>query len=151
MCLLIENLIRIIFRWILYLYLFLIGCFRFGVYGNNCDKLCIDNCLEFKCNILNGVCFNCGFGWKGEFCKEGKINICVRFVYCVWYFVYFLIKYFYIVCFFGYYGEKCMEKCEGYCYKSKFCNYINGLCDNGCLDGWIGGNCSKCKKFKMCL
>lgn len=151
MCLITKNLIRIIFRWILYLYLFSIGCVRPGVYGNNCDKLCTDNCPEPKCNISNGACFNCGPGWIGDFCKEGKINTCARSVYRVWYFLYFLTKYFYTVCPSGYYGEKCMAKCEGHCYKSKPCNHINGLCDNGCLDGWTGVKCSNRKKFKMCL
>lgn len=44
-------------------------------------------------------------------------------------------------CIFGYYGFKCEFKCVGYCKDNDLCNYINGLCDNGCYDGWIGENC----------
>lgn len=51
------------------------GCKKFDVYGNNCDKFCIDNCLEIRCNIFNGVCFSCGFGWIGDFCKISKKKV----------------------------------------------------------------------------
>lgn len=34
-----------------------------------------------------------------------------------------------------------MKKCVGWCKDYDFCNYIIGLCDKGCVDGWIGGNC----------
>lgn len=41
-----------------------------------------------------------------------------------------------------------MTECVGHCKDNQPCNHINGTCDNGCLDGWIGVNCSKRKKFK---
>lgn len=48
-----------------------------------------------------------------------------------------------IECFSGYYGLKCTKKCDGHCKDNEPCNHINGTCDNGCLDGWIGVNCDK--------
>lgn len=46
-------------------------------------------------------------------------------------------------CPFGYYGPNCESKCVGYCVDNESCNHINGLCDNGCNDGWTGENCAE--------
>lgn len=56
-----------------------------------------------------------------------------------------------IVCSSGYYGLRCITQCTGHCKDNEPCNHINGTCNSGCLDGWIGVNCYKRKKYKMCL
>lgn len=47
----------------------------------------------------------------------------------------------------GYYGLECESKCTGHCKDNEPCNHINGLCDNGCYDGWTGKNCTEGKLF----
>lgn len=44
-----------------------------------------------------------------------------------------------------------MIKCVRHCKDNEPCNHINYTCSNGCLDGWIGVNCDKREKYKMCL
>lgn len=38
----------------------------------------------------------------------------------------------YLVCLYGYYGEGCRYSCGGYCIRDELCDYVNGLCFNGC-------------------
>lgn len=33
-------------------------------------------------------------------------------------------------------SEKCIDTCAG-------CNNVNGLCDSGCIPGWMGDLCNK--------
>lgn len=42
----------------------------------------------------------------------------------------------------GHYGLSCAEKCVGQCKDQDHCNHTTGVCDNGCADGWTGGNCT---------
>ncbi|XP_065921327.1 multiple epidermal growth factor-like domains protein 10 isoform X2 [Magallana gigas] len=93
------------------------GCSSSGVFGVNCDKLCPENCQEWRCNIINGTCLGCTLGWLGAQCDEA--------------------------CPVGYYGLQCESKCVGHCKDSVGCNRTSGLCDNGCDDGWTGSNCTK--------
>nr|XP_034311839.1 multiple epidermal growth factor-like domains protein 10 [Crassostrea gigas] len=93
------------------------GCSSSGVYGENCDKVCPDNCQERRCDIANGTCLGCTPGWLGTHCDEA--------------------------CPVGYYGLQCDSKCVGHCKDSEGCNQTSGLCDNGCDDGWTGSNCTK--------
>lgn len=64
------------------------------------------------------------------------------------FFVY-ILKFVFIICciecLVGYFGLKCMIGCIGYCKDNELCNYLNGFCEEGCLFGWIGVNCDKCK------
>ncbi|XP_065922548.1 multiple epidermal growth factor-like domains protein 10 [Magallana gigas] len=93
------------------------GCSSSGVYGENCDKVCPDNCQERRCDIINGTCLNCKPGWLGEHCDKA--------------------------CPAGQFGPQCESKCVGHCKYSVGCNHTTGLCDNGCDDGWTGSNCNK--------
>lgn len=45
-------------------------------------------------------------------------------------------------CLDGHYGLNCALKCVGRCKDHDLCNHTTGLCDNGCADGWTGGNCT---------
>lgn len=47
----------------------------------------------------------------------------------------------------GYYGLECESYCTGHCKDNERCNHTNGLCDNGCYDGWTGENCTEGKLF----
>lgn len=54
---------------------FILGCVKPNVYGSNCDTPCPDSCLERKCDITNGACFQCAPGWIGSFCDKGRNTI----------------------------------------------------------------------------
>lgn len=49
-----------------------------------------------------------------------------------------LEKYYFLVCFIGYYGENCLRKCVEICVN---CDNVNGLCDFDCYFGWKGNYC----------
>lgn len=50
-----------------------------------------------------------------------------------------VLNFCYVECLFGLFGINCFGKCKGFC--RDLCNYISGICDNGCLDGWLGLYC----------
>lgn len=56
-----------------------------------------------------------------------------------------LIKKIYLLieCMKGSFGVNCSEECVGYCRDNNLCNYVIGLCDNGCVFGWIGYMCDE--------
>lgn len=45
------------------------------------------------------------------------------------------------------YGDDCKLTC-GYCKDNVTCNSINGICSDGCADGWFG---EKCDTSKYCI
>lgn len=45
-----------------------------------------------------------------------------------------------LVCFDGFFGKDCLEKCIVICVG---CNRFNGLCDFGCIYGWKGYFCNE--------
>lgn len=45
----------------------------------------------------------------------------------------------------GLFGLNCRELCSGQCINNKPCDNINGVCLNGCRDGYTGTHCNKCK------
>ncbi|XP_056017460.1 multiple epidermal growth factor-like domains protein 10 [Ostrea edulis] len=92
------------------------GCKESGVYGNNCDLPCPNNCQELRCDIVNGTCLGCTAGWMGEFCNES--------------------------CPAGYYGLQCRSTCTGHCRDNLSCNHTTGQCDYGCGNGWTGIHCN---------
>lgn len=47
-----------------------LGC-NLGLYGTDCDMNCPINCKDQMCDIVNGTCFGCEFGWTGDTCKQG--------------------------------------------------------------------------------
>lgn len=49
------------------------GCSSSDVYGENCDKVCTDNCQERRCDIINGTCSSCTPGWLGVHCDKGNL------------------------------------------------------------------------------
>lgn len=53
----------------------------------------------------------------------------------------------YVECPPGSFGTNCSGKCKGFCRDP--CNHISGICDNGCLDGWLGPHCDQCKQIYL--
>lgn len=47
----------------------------------------------------------------------------------------------------GSFGLNCSTICTGYCRDP--CNHISGICDSGCLDGWLGQHCKQCKQVYL--
>lgn len=39
----------------------------------------------------------------------------------------------------------CREKCSGHCKNEEPCDYVTGVCFNGCKDGFSGRLCNNCK------
>ncbi|XP_056003221.1 cell death abnormality protein 1-like [Ostrea edulis] len=92
------------------------GCPTSGVYGENCDIPCPQNCQERHCDIVTGTCLGCIPGYKGSFCDQqcdGRL-----------------------------YGESCTQPC-GQCQNLEHCHHINGTCLNGCGRGYHGGKCTE--------
>lgn len=49
-----------------------------------------------------------------------------------------LVELIFIECLFGYFGMGCREKCSSYCKNNIVCNYVSGICLNGCGNGYMG-------------
>lgn len=46
------------------------------------------------------------------------------------------------------YGDQCLSKC-GHCVGNATCNPEDGVCPEGCRDGYIGAKCNQIEKFIM--
>lgn len=62
----------------------------------------------------------------------------------VWF--YLNLNIMFLECISGNYGTACRERCSGYCKNNKTCDYINGVCPDGCEDGYTGELCNNCTK-----
>ncbi|XP_078327619.1 receptor-type tyrosine-protein phosphatase alpha-like [Crassostrea virginica] len=93
------------------------GCKKNGVYGNECNISCPDNCTNNNCHIQNGTCFSCAPGWRGPRCSSECGN--------------------------GTYGNNCSHNCSGHCLNDYPCNKQTGNCDSGCTPGYKKNNCSE--------
>ncbi|XP_078327535.1 receptor-type tyrosine-protein phosphatase alpha-like isoform X3 [Crassostrea virginica] len=96
---------------------FVYGCMKNGVYGNNCDMSCPINCKTNTCQIQDGSCFECKPGWNGAKCDTE--------------------------CAYGWYGAGCKQQCSEHCRNNVSCNRSTGLCNEGCAPGWNGSFCNK--------
>ncbi|XP_048767376.2 uncharacterized protein LOC125674294 [Ostrea edulis] len=92
------------------------GCPTPGVYGENCDIPCPQNCQERHCDIVTGTCLGCIPGYKGSFCDQ--------------------------LCDNKKYGLECKQNC-GNCSDGIQCNHVNGSCPNGCDVGARGDKCDE--------
>ncbi|XP_062573664.1 platelet endothelial aggregation receptor 1-like isoform X2 [Saccostrea cucullata] len=93
-----------------------LGC-RSGVYGENCNLQCSENCFGEMCDIVNGTCYSCKPGWKENFCGQE--------------------------CTSGTYGVDCKYQCSGHCLNGLPCNHVTGKCPDKCAAGWTGNFCGK--------
>ncbi|XP_056003431.1 receptor-type tyrosine-protein phosphatase T-like [Ostrea edulis] len=87
-----------------------------GVYGENCNNQCPQNCQERHCDIVNGTCLGCIPGYKGSVCDQACVN--------------------------KRYGLECKQNC-GNCSDGEQCNHVNGSCPNGCDAGAQGDKCDQ--------
>ncbi|XP_056002342.1 coadhesin-like [Ostrea edulis] len=90
------------------------GCHDPKYYGDNCDQLCSEGCLEKTCDAMTGHCLNCLPGYQGLRCDE--------------------------LCTDQKYGQQCSLQC-GNCSDGEACNHVNGTCPWGCDEGVDGDEC----------
>lgn len=48
----------------------------------------------------------------------------------------------------GLFGQDCSEKCNGTC---AGCNHVSGVCDYGCIPGWMGHSCNQSIVYTISL
>lgn len=51
------------------------GCPNVSYYGDNCSTPCHQNCLDGRCDVVDGTCVGCVPGYTGSMCDTG----------CKWY------------------------------------------------------------------
>lgn len=51
------------------------GCLNSSYYGVNCSTPCHQNCLDGRCDIVDGTCLGCVQGFTGSMCDTGWISI----------------------------------------------------------------------------
>lgn len=39
----------------------------------------------------------------------------------------------------------CKDECSLYCVNKQLCDYESGVCEGGCMNGWIGERCMEGK------
>ncbi|XP_062613599.1 multiple epidermal growth factor-like domains protein 10, partial [Saccostrea cucullata] len=93
------------------------GCSESGMYGQNCNHRCPEQCQEKRCHILDGTCLGCKPGWVGDLCSNE--------------------------CPVGKYGLECKQTCAGHCKDNANCDGVLGHCSGGCASGWTGTLCDK--------
>lgn len=47
------------------------GCPDSSHYGENCSTPCHQNCLEGRCDVVDGSCLGCIPGYTGSTCDTG--------------------------------------------------------------------------------
>ncbi|XP_062620105.1 multiple epidermal growth factor-like domains protein 10 [Saccostrea cucullata] len=55
----------------------------------------------------------------------------------------FLCSSHFAACLVGMYGPDCSLSCSGHCKSKSSCNPINGICSDGCAEGWMDVLCNK--------
>lgn len=90
------------------------GCRSADFYGENCSMPCPPYCINSRCHIETGHCFECKNGYHGLMCKQPCQN--------------------------NTYGARCSESC-GNCLEGEHCNHVNGTCYNGCEAGYYNFRC----------
>lgn len=48
----------------------------------------------------------------------------------------------------GQFGKDCIHIC-GNCLNETPCNFVNGVCAEGCAPGWKGDYCNESKHYKL--
>lgn len=53
------------------------GCPNASYYGNNCSTSCHQNCLDGRCDVMDGTCLGCIQGYTGSTCDTGCNTIVI--------------------------------------------------------------------------
>lgn len=68
-----------------------------------------------------------------------RFFFCILIIFIFFFIINYLI-YLIVVCMVGYYGDNCIKIC-GNCLDDKICNNVNGICIDGCKEGFKGDFC----------
>ncbi|XP_061180746.1 uncharacterized protein LOC133189382 isoform X2 [Saccostrea echinata] len=142
-------------------------------FGKNCEKKCSGHCKRgLPCNKTDGVCpEGCADGWMNLYCNEtcnpgmygqncslrcghcaknatcNHVNGSCPSGYCVPGFKQTEEQRCDKECDDGTFGNFCEKNCSGHCASGLPCNRSDGICPEGCANGWISPHCNEtCKK-----
>lgn len=90
------------------------GCPNPGYYSENCSMPCPSHCVNSRCHVETGQCFECEDGYQGPMCEQFCQN--------------------------NTFGGVCSENC-GHCLSGLQCHHITGSCYFGCAPGYYGSQC----------
>ncbi|KAK3591235.1 hypothetical protein CHS0354_010600 [Potamilus streckersoni] len=113
------------------------GCLV-GYYGEFCNYICSQHCVNKSCSSLNGNC-NCEEGWFGSRCdRECPVNCdeCDGFA----------VSNTCSRCQQGWYGTHCEIACPENCLQEPYrdrCDKVTGQCNMGCYGSMYGKFCNK--------
>lgn len=68
---------------------------------------------------------------------------------CFWKYDIPILFFIFVECSLGFFGDKCKNKCSRYCLNNDSCDHISGVCPRGCIDGYNGSRCNKCKTYRV--
>ncbi|XP_055869621.1 multiple epidermal growth factor-like domains protein 10 isoform X5 [Biomphalaria glabrata] len=113
-----------------------------GYYGQKCEYICNEGCLDNKCHQGNGSCYACGPKYFSSDCSQACSKSCGGSGECD------------VIdgqclsgCMDGYHGFYCTEACSGHCKGKMTCNVQDGKCPDGCEKGFVGAECDiECPK-----
>lgn len=57
------------------------GCPNASYYGDNCSTSCHQNCLDGRCDVVDGTCLGCIQGYIGSTCETGCNTIVINIIY----------------------------------------------------------------------
>ncbi|XP_065926739.1 cell death abnormality protein 1 [Magallana gigas] len=132
------------------------GCSKSRHFGDNCSTPCQQNCLEGRCDVVDGTCLGCIPGYTGPTCDTACGNntygpncamTCGNHVtgLCP------------PECISGFKGERCDEACGnntygpncamtcGNCsyFYGEQCHHVTGVCPRECISGFKGARCDE--------
>ncbi|XP_065923424.1 uncharacterized protein [Magallana gigas] len=90
------------------------GCSNPGYYSENCSMPCPPHCVNSRCHLETGHCFECEDGYQGPKCEQ--------------------------LCQNNTFGGSCSENC-GHCLSGLQCHHVTGSCYLGCAPGYYGSQC----------
>nr|XP_034321176.1 uncharacterized protein LOC105323883 isoform X1 [Crassostrea gigas] len=94
------------------------GCSKSRHFGDNCSTPCRQNCLEGRCDVVDGTCLGCIPGYTGPTCNTACGN--------------------------NTYGPNCAMTCGNCSYfYGEQCHHVTGFCPRECISGFKGARCDE--------